>query len=101
MYAEAENDPHASLRNVIRTFLVLSTVVVAVGAPYFGTVLGAIGGFTDALQCFVLPPLIYISVFGRKIHRTQKALYMLLVLGGVATMVYTCVNTYNQIAGQY
>eukprot|EP01036_Dinobryon_divergens_P031566 gene31566-40991_t len=49
-------------RSGLRTLIVASTIAVAISNPYFGAVLGTIGGLTDAFQCFVLPPLIYRSM---------------------------------------
>lgn len=50
------------VRNFVRTFLVIFTGAVAIRSPYFGYVLGMVGGLTDALQSFVLPPIIYFQV---------------------------------------
>lgn len=48
--------------NGMRAFLVALTAVVALVTPYFGTVLGTVGGFTDATVSFVLPPLIFLKL---------------------------------------
>ncbi|CAN0236110.1 unnamed protein product, partial [Ectocarpus fasciculatus] len=45
--------------NAVRAGMVLFTVVIALQMPYFGSVLGTVGGFTDATVSFVLPPLIF------------------------------------------
>ena len=50
------------IKNTIRTMIVLLTCVIAISTPYFGSVLGTVGGLTDALQAFVLPPLICIQI---------------------------------------
>ena len=49
-------------RNITRTLLVLGTVLVALKAPYFGSMMGAVGGLTDAVQCFVFPPWIFLKL---------------------------------------
>lgn len=49
-------------RNAVRTTIVLSTILVALKAPYFGSMMGAVGGLTDAVQCFVFPPLIFLKL---------------------------------------
>jgi len=81
------------MKNTIRTLLVLITALIAILAPYFGSVLGAVGGLTDALQSFVLPPLIGIKLFQNVLTLRQKILfYGILVFG-----VFTIFNTVLQI----
>jgi Transmembrane amino acid transporter protein len=77
-------------RNVMRTLMVVGTAVVAISAPYFGSVLGTVGGLTDALQSFVLPPLICLSTMGmNKVPLHTKVIYMFIVLWGTGTILYT------------
>lgn len=70
------------VRNLIRTVLVVTTVGIAVATPFFGSVIGAVGGLTDALQCFVLPPMIYLcssvalgddSAFSSKLYSANNS----------------------------
>lgn len=49
-------------RNALRTAVVMGTVLVALKAPYFGSMMGAVGGLTDAVQCFVFPPWIFLKI---------------------------------------
>lgn len=81
-------------KNIVRTVLVGFTLYIAVEEPYFGTALGTVGGLTDALQAFVLPPLIYL-----RLHRNQQllntreiVLYICICIWGVYTIVYTLYN---------
>eukprot|EP00599_Poterioochromonas_sp_BG-1_P010882 CAMPEP_0173145852 /NCGR_PEP_ID=MMETSP1105-20130129/8137_1 /TAXON_ID=2985 /ORGANISM="Ochromonas sp., Strain BG-1" /LENGTH=479 /DNA_ID=CAMNT_0014059927 /DNA_START=271 /DNA_END=1710 /DNA_ORIENTATION=+ len=80
------------VQNALRTVLVLITVTVALKAPYFGSVMGAVGGLTDALQCFVLPPLIYLKVEGDKLNWVYLTYYLIIILWGLTTIVYTAYN---------
>lgn len=48
--------------NVIRSVLVIFTVFVAIYEPYFGSMVGTVGGLTDALQSFVFPPLMWLGL---------------------------------------
>lgn len=80
------------VQNALRTVLVLITVTVALKAPYFGSVMGAVGGLTDALQCFVLPPLIYLKVEGDKLNWMYLTYYLIIILWGLTTIVYTAYN---------
>jgi hypothetical protein len=77
--------------------LVILTAVVAICTPYFGTLLGQVGGLTDALQAFVLPPLIYLSMQSENISFAQQIMYKLIFLWGVGTIVYTITSLLNAI----
>ena len=87
-------------KNAIRTGLVVSTAAVAILAPYFGEVLGAVGGLTDALQAFVLPPLICLSMKYKgsmKLHSCRKIFYFFLLFWGFGTIIYTLVKLINKL----
>jgi amino acid permease len=84
-------------RNVLRALLVLATALVAVVTPYFGSVLGTVGGLTDALQAFVLPPLISVHMAsthmgGPRLSPRRRIAYAAITAWGLATMVYTAVK---------
>ena len=83
------------MKNVIRTLLVLLTAIVAILAPYFGSVLGAVGGLTDALQSFILPPLIGIKLFQNLLTLRQKAIYYGILLFGTFTIFNTSIQIVN------
>jgi len=79
----------ALLKNIIRTSIVLSTAIVAIATPYFGSILGLVGGLTDALQSFVLPPLIYLKLSGNSISNTRNIFYRIVIVWGSCTILYT------------
>jgi amino acid permease len=76
-------------QNALRTFLVLLNVTVAIRAPYFGNMLSAVGGLTDAFLCFVMPPLIYRVALKGELSPTANAMYLLIVGWGVVVIFYT------------
>lgn len=76
-------------RNLIRTVLVVSTIVVALKAPYFGSMLGAVGGLTDAVQCFVFPPLIFLKLEGDKLSSWYRMMCRFTVVWGSFIILYT------------
>lgn len=76
-------------RNVVRTSLVLFTAFVAITSPYFGDVLGTVGGVTDSLQSFVLPPIIFYCLLKEKLTYLQKFIYIGIFLGGCYMIVTT------------
>lgn len=78
-------------QNGLRTCLVLLTVAIALKCPYSASMLGAVGGLTDALQSFVLPPLIFLNVSGLNLTANQRAYNMLIILWGSITILYTIV----------
>lgn len=82
--------------NFIRSSIVLATALVAVMAPYFGTVLGAVGGLTDALQSFVLPPLIALKILHHRGPLT-KYFYRAVVVWGLCTIFYTLLHGIRSI----
>jgi amino acid permease len=81
--------------NVTRTFIVLSTAVAALMLPYFGSVIGAVGGLTDALQSFVLPPLIFLKAEEGRLSFVQKGFYRAIFVWGLCTIIYTVINILN------
>lgn len=83
--------------NIIRTSLVLFTTLIAIITPYFGSVLGAVGGLTDALQSFVLPPLIFLKAEEGRLNSSQRAFYTAIFYWGCCTIVYTVGNILNAV----
>ena len=77
--------------NSVRMVIVLSTAVLAVCAPYFGSMLGAVGGLTDALQSFVLPPLIYLKAqqSSGNLTSVQRTFYYLVLTWGLCIIAFT------------
>jgi len=80
------------LRNIIRTVIVLSTAFVAISTPYFGSILGIVGGLTDALQSFVLPPIIYMKLAGSTLSNTRNTFYKAVTAWGLCTIVFTIIK---------
>ena len=69
--------------------LVVATVIVALKAPYFGSMLGAVGGLTDAVQCFVFPPLIFLKLEGDKLSSWYSTICKFTIIWGSCIIVYT------------
>jgi hypothetical protein len=83
-------------QNCIRTMFVLLTVIVALRYPFSASMLGAVGGLTDAFQCFVLPPMIYLQITTHfsKLYRWYNCL---IILFGVGIILYTIVFSLKYI----
>jgi len=95
-FEESSTTAKELLRNIIRASLVLVTAFVAIRSPYFGSMLGAVGGLTDALQSFVLPPVIFLRIFQGKITTSHWLLYHIIILWGIATIIYTTLSFGNK-----
>mmetsp|Transcript_8085 Transcript_8085/g.13448 ORF Transcript_8085/g.13448 Transcript_8085/m.13448 type:complete len:121 (-) Transcript_8085:48-410(-) len=80
------------IEKAVRTGLVLLNVIVAVKAPFFGGVLGAVGGLTDAFLCFVLPPLIYRNAMGDDLSPMSSNCYVLITVFGVIIVAHTVLS---------
>jgi len=92
-WLQPSNDlKQALIEKVLRTSLVLLTVTVAIKAPYFGNVLGSVGGLTDAFLCFVLPPLIYRSLMEDQLSPLANAFYIGVTCVGVGIICYTLLS---------
>lgn len=76
-------------QNILRTIIVLGTVLVALYFPYSASMLGAVGGLTDALQCFVLPPLIFLQLEKDSITAYSSMYYRCVILWGCVVILYT------------
>ena len=87
-------------KNMLRAILVIFTAAIALIAPYFGSVLGTVGGLTDALQSFILPPLICLAMArgpkGVKMRTSRKVFNGLVMVWGTGIISYTVVNIINE-----
>lgn len=61
--------------------------------------LGSVGGLTDALQSFVLPPLIYFALKKNTMSVVEKLIYGSIVLWGVGTILFTLWNSLQDLLG--
>lgn len=76
----AESTIRTIFENTLRAVLVLFTATVALKTPYFGNVLGTVGGFTDATVSFVLPPLIFLTLNRNNPEVSQRWKYFNMVV---------------------
>ena len=68
------------------------TMTVAAQFPYFSAVLGSVGGFTDALQAFVVPSLIGLRIFGDRIPWGLRYFYRIVSCLGLLIMMHTVIK---------
>lgn len=87
------------IRYGVRTLLVFTVVVIAMGIPNFGNMVDLVGGVVCSLTGYVLPPLLFmrVSSIRRKPQPLARTcLHIGITIFGVVTMVTT---TYYAIPG--
>ncbi|XXG45413.1 hypothetical protein AAC387_Pa02g0501 [Persea americana] len=68
---------------LIRTGLVISTLVVALSIPFFGFVMALVGSFLTMLVALILPCACFLSILRGKVTRIQGSLCILIIIVGV------------------
>ncbi|XP_039037401.1 amino acid transporter AVT1C-like [Hibiscus syriacus] len=79
---------------VIRTLLVISTLLVGLSVPFFGLVLSLIGSLLTMLVALILPPACYLSILRGKVSRIQAAVCIIIIAVGVVSSV---IGTYSAL----
>ncbi|XP_055827847.1 amino acid transporter AVT1J-like [Solanum dulcamara] len=80
---------------IIRTGLVISTVIVALAIPFFGYLMSLVGAFLSVTASIVLPCLCFLKISG--IYQTvgfEQVVIVGIVIMGIAIMV---VGTYTSV----
>ncbi|KAG9454630.1 hypothetical protein H6P81_007534 [Aristolochia fimbriata] len=76
---------------LIRTVLVLSTLLVAITFPFFGFVMALIGSFITMIIALIFPCASYLKLMKGKLSRTQIVVcYAIITVGVVCSIVGTC-----------
>ncbi|KAI3799693.1 hypothetical protein L1987_34992 [Smallanthus sonchifolius] len=78
---------------LIRTSLVLSTLVVALSIPFFGLVTSLIGS-SMAMLALILPCVCFLSILKGKITRFQVSVCVLIIVVGTVSSV---IGTYTSL----
>ncbi|KAL7109745.1 hypothetical protein ACP275_06G194800 [Erythranthe tilingii] len=69
---------------LIRTALVISTLVVGLSIPFFGLVSALIGSLLTMLVTLILPCACYLSILGEKLNSLQRSMCVFVIGVGVA-----------------
>ncbi|KAF5770668.1 putative amino acid transporter, transmembrane domain-containing protein [Helianthus annuus] len=80
---------------LIRTGLVLSTLLVALCIPFFGLVMSLIGSLMTMLVTLILPCLCFLSIRKGKITLFQVSLCVLIIAVGSVSLG---IGTYTSLA---
>lgn len=87
--------PSSQLRShttsiLLRTILVISTLVVAMTVPFFGFIMALVGSLLTMLIAIILPCACYLSILSRKLTHLQIAVSIItLILGVMASLIGT------------
>ncbi|KAE8713897.1 Transmembrane amino acid transporter family protein isoform 3 [Hibiscus syriacus] len=80
---------------LIRTSLVISTLIVGLTIPFFGLVMSLIGSLLTMLVTLILPPACYLSILRGKVTRFQATLCIMVIAVGVVSSVF---GTYSALS---
>lgn len=80
---------------IIRTSLVISTLIVGLTIPFFGLVMSLIGSLLTMLVTLILPPACYLSILRGKVTRIQRTLCIMVITVGVVSSAF---GTYSALS---
>ncbi|PSS05079.1 Vacuolar amino acid transporter like [Actinidia chinensis var. chinensis] len=80
---------------LIRTALVISTLVVGLSIPFFGLVMALIGSLLTMLVTLILPCACFLSILRGKISQFQVLACMLIIAVGVVSSIF---GTYSALS---
>lgn len=76
---------------ILRTLLVMSTVVVALAIPFFGLLMAFIGSFLSVAVSIHIPCVCYLRIYRRRLPRREMYFILLIIsLGLFVGVVGTC-----------
>ncbi|KAM0991279.1 hypothetical protein ACFX2C_009682 [Malus domestica] len=85
---------------IVRTLLVLSTLVVAMNFPYFGSVMALIGSFVAMLVAVVFPCVCYLKLHSGRLTKLQIATCIMIISVGVVCSIIGTYSAISRIAEQ-
>ncbi|CAL9159661.1 unnamed protein product [Musa hybrid cultivar] len=85
---------------MIRTTLVLSTLIVALSIPFFGLVMALIGSLLTMLVTLILPCACFLSILRGRVTRTQGLLCIFIIAIGAVSSIVGTTTSLSKIIGQ-
>ncbi|XP_065006621.1 amino acid transporter AVT1C isoform X1 [Musa acuminata AAA Group] len=85
---------------MIRTTLVLSTLIVALSIPFFGLVMALIGSLLTMLVTLILPCACFLSILRGRVTRTQGLLCIFIIAIGAVSSILGTTTSLSKIIGQ-
>lgn len=80
---------------LVRTALVISTLIVGLSIPFFGLVMALIGSLLTMLVTLILPCACFLSILRGKVTRFQASFCILIIVVGVVSAVF---GTYSALS---
>ncbi|OIV98631.1 hypothetical protein TanjilG_12754 [Lupinus angustifolius] len=80
---------------VVRTVLVITSLIVALSVPYFGSLMALIGSFMSMLVALIFPCLCYLKLHSGRLSKIQIINCILIIIVGV---VSGCAGTYSAMS---
>ncbi|KAM0845942.1 hypothetical protein ACQ4PT_056016 [Festuca glaucescens] len=81
---------------ILRSALVISTLIVALLVPFFALVMALIGSLLSMLVTYILPCACFLAILKKKVTWYQAAVCSFIIVVGVTC---ACVGTYSSISG--
>ncbi|OMO97248.1 Amino acid transporter, transmembrane [Corchorus olitorius] len=85
---------------VIRTALVISTLIVAMTLPFFAFVMALAGSLLAMLIAIIFPCACYLSIFRDSLTNLQKSFYISIAIFGLVTASFGTYSAILKIADQ-
>ncbi|CAI9766191.1 unnamed protein product [Fraxinus pennsylvanica] len=82
---------------IIRTALVMSTLLVALSIPFFGLVMAFIGSFLTMLVTLILPCACYLSILRGKINIFQGSICIFIIVVGIIASGFGTYSALSEI----
>ncbi|KZV22463.1 hypothetical protein F511_19683 [Dorcoceras hygrometricum] len=86
---------------LLRTALVISSLIVAFLIPFFGTVMSLIGSLFSVLMAIIMPALCFLRIAGKKATKTQVVLSVGIVALGIFSAVLGTYTSLIELAKNY
>lgn len=83
---------------LIRTVLVLSTLVVALALPFFGFLMALIGSFLSMIVALIFPCAAYLSIMRGRVNRFEVAVNICIIIVAVACAFFGSYSAIKRIA---
>ncbi|CAN6178052.1 unnamed protein product [Urochloa humidicola] len=81
---------------MLRSALVVSTLLIALSVPFFGLVMALVGSLFAMLVTYILPCACYLAILKTKVGWHQIAACSFIIVVGVCC---ACVGTYSSLSG--
>ncbi|XP_058728271.1 amino acid transporter AVT1C-like [Vicia villosa] len=92
------NNPHFQLYSMlIRTALVISTLLVGLSVPFFGLVMSLIGSMLTMFVSLILPSACFLSIRRNRITRSQAALCIAVIVVGLVASGFGSYSAISEI----